>query len=354
MTDAKRELEELRQELGRVDAQLLVAIERRGKISRRIGELRKDQPPALPLGDRAAIRALVARSSGDMPAESLREILREIYAACVALELPVRIAYVGPEGAAGHVAARGRFGAGANLAAAENAAGALDEVARRRAEYAVVPFENSVDGPVQATLAAIAGSDLKICEQVETKLDLCLMNRTGNAGDIEKIYATPADKALCQGFLGSTKAAVMDVRTPMMACQLAVDDHGAAAVAAEVFGAQVGLEVARRNVLDASSERVRWAVVGARPSSRTGNDATGFVFTVQDAPGSLLDVLRQFSERGINMTKIQSRPIEGEPWTYLFFVEATGHFTDRALISAFEEIKRITKSFRVLGSYPAL
>jgi chorismate mutase/prephenate dehydratase len=99
---------------------------------------------------------------------------------------------------------------------------------------------------------------------------------------------------------------------------------------------------------------VRWAVVGSRPSSRTGNDVTVFVFTVHDAPGSLLDVLRQFSERGVNMTKIQSRPIEGEPWSYLFFVEVSGHFTDRALISAFEEIKRLTKSFKVLGSCPAL
>jgi chorismate mutase/prephenate dehydratase len=356
MTDAKREQEELRQEIGKLDAQLLVTLERRAKVSRRIGELRKDQPPALPLGDRASIRALVARGGGDMPAESLREILREVYAACVALELPVRIAYVGPEGGAGHAATRGRFGASANMASGETAAAALDEVVRRRAEYAVVPFENSIDGPVQATIAAVMASDLKICEQMETQFNLCLMNRTGNAADIEKIYATPADKALCQAFLvaSGSKAAVMDVRSPMMACQLAVEDHGAAAIATELFGSQVGLEVARRNVLDNGTERVRWAIVGSRPSSRTGNDVTAFVFSVQDAPGSLLDVLRQFSERGINMTKIQSRPIEGEPWSYLFFVEVGGHFTDRALISAFEEIKRLTKSFKALGSYPAL
>jgi chorismate mutase/prephenate dehydratase len=356
MSEAKREVDDLRQEIGRLDAQLLVTLERRAKVSRRIGELRKDQPPALPLGDRASIRALVARGGGEMPAESLREILREVYAACVALELPVRIAYVGLEGGAGHAATRGRFGASANVVAAETATAALDEVLRRRAEYAVVPFENSIDGPVQSTIAAVMASELKICEQMETEFNLCLMNRTGNAADIEKIYATAADHALCQSVFatGGSRAAAMDVRSPMMACQLAVEDHGAAAIATELFGSQLGLEVARRNVLDDGNERVRYAVVGSRPSSRTGNDDTAFVFSVHDAPGSLLDVLRQLSERGINLTKIQSRPIDGEPWNYLFFVEVGGHFTDRALISAFEEIKRLTKSFKVLGSYPAL
>jgi chorismate mutase/prephenate dehydratase len=143
------------------------------------------------------------------------------------------------------------------------------------------------------------------------------------------------------------------VKSPAIACHLALEDQRAAALATEPFGAQLGLEVARRNVRDGGDEKVRYAVVGTRPSPRTGNDLTALVFAVQDAPGSLLDVLKQFAERGLNLTKIQSRPAPGEAWAYVFYVEVMGHATDRALVTAIEEIKRLTKFFKVLGSYQA-
>src|SRR5580704_12079412 len=115
--DAKRETDELRQEIAKLDAQLLVTLEKRARASRRIGELRKDQPPALPLHDRAAIRALAARATGEMPPDALRTILREVFAACVSLELPVKVSYTGLEGGPGHAAARLRFGGSSNLVA---------------------------------------------------------------------------------------------------------------------------------------------------------------------------------------------------------------------------------------------
>jgi len=355
VSDTKREIDELRQEIARLDAQLLAALDKRAKASKKIGEIRKSLPASLPLQDRAAIHALVARAS-EMPQESLRAILREVFAAGVALELPVTVSYLGPEGGAGHAAARARFGASASLVAAESTVAALDEVMRKRAEYAVVPFETSTDGPVQTTIIALTQSDLRICEQLEHAFDLHIMNRTGNLGDVEKVYATPADHALCQNALDALgpKVGVLDIRTPMMACNIAVDDHGAAALATDVFGASVGLEIAKRNVVDRGSDRVRYAIVGARPSSRTGSDVTAFVFATHDAPGALLDALKQFAERGVNMTKIQSRPIQDQPWQYLCFVEVSGHFTDRALVSAFEDTKRVARFFKVLGSYPAL
>jgi chorismate mutase/prephenate dehydratase len=356
MSDSKREVDELRQEMAKLDAQLLVTIEKRARAARRIGELRRDQPPTLPLQDRASIQALVLRAAGDLPQDALRSILREVFAACLALELPVKVVYVGPEGSAGHAAARGRFGANSNLIAADSTLAAFEEVSRRRAEFAVVSYETSIDGPVQTTIAALTTSELKICEQLEGAFELHLMNRTGNFADIEKLYATPADHALCLRSIATHagRAAVLDVKSPLMACQLAVDDHGAAALTTETIGAAVGLEIARRNVLDRGADRVRYAIVGSRPSSRTGNDVTAVVFAVQDAPGSLLDALKQFAERGVNMTKIQSRPMQGEAWAYLFFVEVSGHSTDRPVISAFEDIRRSTKFFKVLGSYPAL
>jgi chorismate mutase / prephenate dehydratase len=355
VTEKQREVDDLRQEIARLDAQLLAELDKRARTARRLREARKDQGPSIPLTDHAAIRALVAQSNGDMPQEALRDIFREIFAACLSLELPVRVAYVGPEGGASHAAARGRFGQTSSLLASDTTAAGLDEVTRRRAEFAVVPFETATEGPVTSTILAVMASDLRVAEVLDTTFDLHLMNRTGNSTDVEKIYATAADHALCQRFLEAQypRPSVLDVKTPLMACQLAVEDHGAAAITSETFGAQLGLEITRRNVLDAGGERVRYAVVGTRPSGRTGNDATSLVFSVHDAPGSLLDVLRVFAERGISLSNIQSHPVEGQTWQYLFYVDLVGHLTDRPLVMALEELKRITRFFKVLGSYPA-
>ena len=356
MTDHKREVEELRVELGRIDGQLLAALEKRAKTSRRIGELRKGQPAQLPLTDRAQIATLLARASGDMPVEDLRVILAQVYASCLALELPVKVAYLAPEGGFAHAAARARFGAGAALSATDTASAALEEVASHRAEFAVVPIETTTEGPVQSTISALLATELKIVAEAELPSDLCLMNRTGNEADVEKVYATAADHARAQKAIAglSRKPSVYDVKTPLMACQLAAEDHGAAALAAEVFGAEHELTVARPGMVEGGAERVRYAIVGARPGGRTGDDATACVFSVNDAPGALLDVLKLFAERGINLRKIQSRPAPGEEWTYLFFVEVGGHATDRPIVSAFEEVRQKTRFFKVLGSYPSI
>ncbi len=198
-------------------------------------------------------------------------------------------------------------------------------------------------------------SDQRVAEVLDVAVELHLMNRTGHVADVQQIHATNADHMSCERFLATrmTSAKVIETRSPLAACEIAAADRTAAAIAHESFGTQLGLEVASRNVLDRGTYRVRYAVVGSRPSRRTGQDATSLAFSVQDAPGSLLDVLRLFAERGINLGKIQSHPVEGQAWSYLFYVEMAGHFTDRPLVMAFEEMKRMTRFFRVLGSYPA-
>jgi len=352
MSDHKREIEELRAELARVDGQILAALEKRAKTSRHVGELRTG-PAQLPLTDKAQIATLVARASGEMPASDVRAIFQQIYASCLALELPVKVAFVGPEGGFAHAAARAKFGASASLTASDSVASTLEEVSAHRAEFAVVPVESTSEGPVQSTIFALIATELKIVAEIETASDLCLMNKTGNEADVEKVYATTADHARAQKALAALprKPSVYDVKTPLMACQLAAEDHGAAALCPDGFDGSLGLEAARRGLVD-DAERVRYAIIGARPGGRTGDDATACVFSVNDAPGALLDVLRLFAERSINLRKIQSRP--SADWTYLFFVEVSGHATDRPLVSAFEDVRHKTRFFKVLGSYPSI
>lgn len=357
MSDHKREIEELRAELARIDGQILSALEKRGKAARRAGELRTG-PAQLPLTDKAQLATILARASGDMPVEDLRAIFQQIYAASLALELPVKVAYIGPEGGFAHAAARARFGASAQLEATETIQATLEEVTSHRAEFAVLPVETTTEGPVQSTIFALVATDLKIVSEIETTSDLCLMNRTGNESDVEKVYATAADHARAQKALSGLahKPSVYDVKTPLMACKLATEDHGAAALCTDGFGSELGLEIARRGMVEGGAERVRYAIIGSRPGGRTGDDSTACVFSVNDAPGALLDVLKLFAERGINLRKIQSRPATGshEEWTYLFFVEVSGHTTDRPLVSAFEDVRHKTRFFKVLGSYPSI
>jgi len=356
MDDKKRQEAELRQEAAKVDADLLGLLDKRAKLARRIGEIKEGGAQTYPLDEESNIDSLIAKSNGDMPKDALRDLFRGVFANCLALEMPVPVVFVGGEGGMGHSAARSRFGVSADLHASENVSAALDEVIRKRAQFAVVPFETRIDGPVHSTIAALIPTDLKVVYCFDSATSLDLVSKTGNAADVEKVYATAADHILAERYLAEKfpKAQVMDVKSPLVACRLAAEDHGGAALAASSFGDSIGLRIVQARVQDESENRVRYAVVGQRPSARTGKDSTAIVMSVNDAPGALHAVLKQFADRDINLSKIQSRPMTGETWAYLFLVEVAGHVTDRNVVTALEEVKRLTKFVKVLGSYPAL
>jgi chorismate mutase/prephenate dehydratase len=356
MTDRRRELEELRAEMQKLDQGVLQQIERRAKLAKKVGEAKRSLGLTASLPDRAGLAALVEKASGDVPTDAVAEIFREIHATCLSLEQPVVVSFCGLEGAFAHAAARSQFGHAAEYVACETVSGALDEVTRQRATWAVVPYETRTDGLMQATIAALTSSDLKIVSCFETVVNLNLVSKAASLAEIEKVYAIAKDRAHCQRFLAAELpgAQVMDVKTPMGACQIAADDPRAAALAHEGVAAIHGLEILKRNVRDEGDERVRYAIVGTRPSSRTGSDLTALVVSVNDSPGALHEVLEQFANRGVNLTKIQSRPTPGENWQYLFFIEVHGHPTDRNVVGALEEVRRQCKFFKVLGSYQAI
>ncbi len=364
MAERKLEIDELRRQMALVDARIVALLDERARAARHIGELRRDQAAVLPLGDRAVLDELVTRSSGDMPPEALRAVLRTVYAECFALEQPVHAVCVGEVGGPAFAAMRARFGGVAgpgSLTATQDAGEAFEAVARRRAEFAVAPLENSSEGLVPSTISALVASDLRIVEMLEMSLDLVLSTRTGNLAGVDRVLATPADHARCRSSLSTVlpHAAFTDVPSPAEACATARENDAVAAIALESMAVASDLLPARRGILDTTPARLRLGVVGTRPSGRAGRDVSAFVFTVREGAGALLDVLGVFAERGIPLTKLYSQPAQavhsatGDPWSYLFFGEAVGHFTDRPLVTAFEEVKRTTRSFKLLGSYPA-
>jgi chorismate mutase/prephenate dehydratase len=353
MTDRRRELEDLRREMAEADADILLGLRRRARLARRVGEL--GQPPSSTAAMEREQMAMLEQMAGDeLPIEVMRGVFREIHAATSSLERPARVAYAGPEGGFCHLAAQLHFGAGATFAIVDMADVAIDEVRRKRADFAVFPFESSTEGPLPASVGALLASELSLSAKIEVAARLSLMNKLGPGAEIQKVYAHAVDRTASQKCLAELPGAVVvDARSPAAACQMCLEDPAGAAIVPQATGERAGLLVVQLNVSDRADHRVRYGLASARPSQRSGTDTTGLLFAVNDEPGALFDVLKHFAERGINLKTIQTQPMSGEDWNRLFYVEVSGHVTDRAIITALEEIKRQTKLLRVLGSFPS-
>jgi len=350
----RKQVEQLREQMGAADKEVLRILEARAKMAREVGKLTRDEPVAPNLLDRTSIDELTENATGDLPKESVRQIFKTVYAACASLEGPTRVAFVGAEGSLGHVAARNVFGAGVQAHANESPIAALEELARGRADFALAPYESSHEGPVLSTILALKQTDLVVVGQCELAAGVALMSRTGNQADVEKVYASAYDHAHCEAFLAKRipRASIIDVRSPSIACQFAAEDHGGAAIAHDHIGDLHGLSVVIQNIGDQHDLRMRYAVIGTRPSPRTGKDITSMVFTLNDEPGALLAVLGDFAKRGINVKNIMSRPVPGEVWDYIFYIDVVGHATDRSIVAALDDIRKNTRFFKVIGSYP--
>jgi chorismate mutase/prephenate dehydratase len=352
--DPRNRIEELRRQLLEIDVEILRGVERRARTAQEISKLRSGTARYAPIADALHLATLERAASPPIDARAIRPIFTAIDSACRVLEAAPRVAFVGAEGGFAWMAARSHFGPIAELLRADTSAIALEEVARSRADFAVLPYESLQEGPLFPTIQEIAAAELKLVGERQLGQAVVLVNRSGNPADIEKIYAHPPDHVACVRYLEANhaQAAVVDVRSPILALDLAAENHGSAAIVPRGLIGTRDLRVARENIGDEGEVRVRYGIISKLPAQRTGADATAVLFSVQDNPGALYDILHHFKERNCNLRRIQSRPVAGEGWSYLFYVEVSGHVTDRSLVAALEEIKRETKQLKVVGSFP--
>ena len=354
MADRRREVQELRERVARIDGEIRDQLDARARFSQQIHALIEAEPSA-DGGEREWLERLTAGSSGDMPAESLKAIFREIRAAGRAIEQTVRVAMVGPEGGFCHESTLQVFGATTQVIECQTAPEALAEVARGRAAFAVFPFESSAEGLAQAALLGLAETDLVLVGERFNAATYNLMSLATDAATLEKVYMTAIARAACQRFLDQElpRVTIIDVRSPRVAADLARESATSGAVVPERCGRTAGLTMLRENVGESADLRVRYGVVGQRPAARTGQDITCLLFSTENLPGALYECLRHFSERSINLRKLQSLPAGREGFDYYFYVEITGHASDRSVVTALEAIKRTVHYFRLLGSFPA-
>jgi len=355
MADPKKQFADITEALRAADSKLVNALDARAKAITDYIALRESNPEGyykLPR-DEDVVRA-ATDAAGAFPAEWVETVVREILSASAQLVAPVSVAYLGPVGGFAHAAARKHFGAAAELRGAPSVQEVLEDVARKRVSFGVVPLETSSDGAITATLTGLLQADVKIGGELTLPANYHLLSTTGNVSDVDKIYGVAAAIAACERFIRETfpKATVMDVPSGDVAADLAKDDHGAAIVGTDVIASAHELRIAKESIEDEVGVDTRFAVLGNEHPQRTGQDRTVIALSVHDEPGALYAALAPFADRGINLTRLESRPGRGTAWRYVFFVELDGHITDRAVLTAVEELRAKVRMLKVLGSYP--
>ena len=351
-------LDELRAQIDVADDDILRLLNRRAALVRDVGDLKStlDIPVYVPSRERAIAERLTAHNTGPFPTESIRAVFQEIFSACLTLEKGVaRVAYLGPEGTFSHQAVKRQFGLSARATPMGTIPAVFEEVERGNADFGVVPVENTTEGIVLHTLDSFMESDLKISAEIALEVNMCLLARAGTElQQIERVYSIPIALGQCRRWLATNlpRATLVEARSTADASRQAHDDARGASVASEMAAKLYDLEVLRRKIEDLPYNMTRFLLLGRQQAEPTGRDKTSVLLVTRDEPGILFRTLGAFAQRGLNMTKIESRPTRRAPWQYVFFVDIDGHERDEKVAAALAEVRAGCESVKVLGSYP--
>jgi chorismate mutase/prephenate dehydratase len=346
----------LRKRIDAIDDEVAALVEQRAALAKEIGTLKEGAPAYRPERESEILRR-VASSAKNLPAERKTAIFREIISACRGLEEAIRVAYLGPQGTFSEQAVRKHFG----RAVEALAEGSVDEAFRRAesgmAQFAVVPVENSTEGAVGRTLDLLLQTPLKICGEIELRVQQNLLSKSKNKSSIRKIYSHSQSLAQCNGWLNQHLPGVprIAVVSNAEAARRASKEKGAAAVAGEAAGERYGLRALARAIEDAPDNTTRFLVLGAIEAAPTGRDRTSLVMSAENKPGAVHALLTPLAANGVSMSRIESRPSRARSslWEYVFFIDLEGHQRDARVSSAIDSLRAKAPFFKVLGSYPA-
>ncbi len=350
-------LHEIRKRIDTIDKQLLDLLSQRADLVHEVGLIKKRDGLQIYAPDReeALLRKLVEMNEGRLPEKSIRSIYREIMSAALALEEDLKIAYLGPEGTWTHQAAIKKFGHSVNYTPHASFSDVFDDVARRRADYGVVPIENSTEGAVSHTLDLFVDSPLRICAQILLRIDNNLLATIARE-EVRILYSHPQVFGQCKNWIlrNLPDADLVEVSSTTKAAHLAHEkaSEGAAALGGRLAAELAGLEVLDEAIQDRATNTTRFLVIGEKTCPPTGNDRTSILFSVHDRPGSLVAALKAFDSFEINMSKIESRPSKQKDWEYIFYVDLADHCENGQVSSALEELEKHCSLVKLLGSYP--
>lgn len=346
---------EHRKSIDHLDAQIVRLINERTKHVLAIGaiKLKAGEEIYVPARERAVLQRICKMNAGPITDDQLRAIYREVMSSALALEKSLTIAYLGPEATFTHQAAIKRFGSSLRYAAQKTIGDVFTEVSKNRADYGVVPVENSTEGVVTHTLDMFVDSELKIVSQIVLKVQQCLMSNTPRA-QIKKLYVHPQSLAQCRGWIQShlPRVELIETSSNARSAELAAKEKGAAALGGLLAAEKYKLAVLEQDIQDNAANATRFLVLGRQCSPPTGDDRTSLMVSMSDKVGALHHTLAAFRKYKINLTKIESRPSKRKAWQYLFFIDCDGHVQDAKVAKAIAMLEQECSLVKVLGSYP--
>ncbi len=344
-----------REKIDEIDKKILELINSRAKIGMEIGKVKSKEAKAylVPDREREILKRLEQENKGPLPEKSIRAIYREIMSASIALQHPLCIAYLGPEATFTHLAALKRFGSSVDYLPGRSIADIFMEVGKGRADYGVVPIENSMEGVITHTLDMFIDSELKIWAEVSLPISHNLLSNA-SLDKIEVVYSHPQAFAQCRLWIESNLpgVALEEVSSTAEAARLAASGKNSAAIASDVASELYSLKIIAKDVEDSGPNFTRFLIVSKTSPERTGCDKTSIMFSIKDRVGALYDMLQPFRKYNINLTKIESRPSRRKAWDYFFFVDMEGHQKDANVSHALRELEKECVYLKILGSYP--
>ena len=354
-------LADLRVQIDALDQELLALLNRRAKVAELVGEVKRHEGSPFLRPDRVAkvIENLRQSNPGPLKDEHVAAVWREIMSACLALEAPVRVAYLGPAGTFSEQAALQFFGASIEHVACAS----IDEVFRATASggagYGVVPVENSTEGVVSRSLDLLLHSPLHIIGETSLIVRHNLLRLSDSMNDIEAVYAHPQALAQCQNWLTAHLPHVERHAASSNAegARLASTNPAWAAIASDRAATQFGLHMPAHGIQDDAFNRTRFAVV-CLPQTlplppASGKDCISLVVSVANRPGAVHDILVPLKNHGVSMTRFESRPARSGQWEYYFYIDLQGHPSQAHIKAALGDLQELCAFYKVLGTYPA-
>jgi chorismate mutase/prephenate dehydratase len=346
---------EHRRAIDKLDEQVVRLLNERTKHVLAIGEIKLKAGEEIYAADRerAVLQRVGKLNEGPITEASLRAIYREIMSSALSLEKSMAVAYFGPEATFTHQAAIRKFGSSLRYAAQKTIADVFAEVSKNRADYGVVPVENSTEGVVTHTLDMFVDSDLKIVAQIVLRIQHCLLSY-GKRSQVKKLFTHPQALAQCRSWVREflPEVEIVETSSTTRAAQLAAGEKNAAAIASSLAAEKYGLRILETDIQDNAENATRFLVLGRQYGPPTGNDRTSLMINITDRVGALHSALACFRRSRINLTKIESRPSKRKAWEYYFFIDCDGHVNDRKLANALRLLADHCNFVKVLGSYP--
>lgn len=354
----KAKLSAVREEIDRLDERIQDLISERARLAFRVRESKGGAREAVeyyrPEREAQVLRRLRERNQGPLSDSEMLRLFREIMSACLAQQEPLNVAYLGPEGTFTQQAVHRHFGHSVHASSLPTIDEVFEQVQSGDSDFGVVPVENSTQGIVSHTLDMFLFSDLKICGEIELRVRQNLLTLAKSLNQVERVYSHEQSLSQCKNWLRTHLPGVelIAVSSNSEAARRVRGTPESAAIGGRSAAEVYGLPVLFADIEDHPDNTTRFLVIGREIFAPSGHDKTTLLLTGGEGPGALHQLLEPFHVHGINMTRIESRPSRAGKWAYVFFVDVEGHAEDDNLRAALDDLAKVSKVSRVLGSYP--